>query len=252
VVLFGLHVVGCAAVTPPKPTTVVVETPSNLINLARTEGTRLYVPSASEDYPPIALVDGVQKVDAWQRGAGWELAFDGAFLRNRLFEPSRDVTVQEPLEWLGLRRDFRGGKEYSALGWVIFELPGKRTLNGVVLYSVDTPEYPAGRFGVRDILVEVWDEPTDRWVRVVPIGGSATKQNTVEGNRSAKIHVPFQPVRSDLIRIAIRWTNDAVKTRSLTVMGRLEEYVKATVRLTEIEVYGIPESGDVLAEVARL
>lgn len=244
---------GCTATIPsPSPNVAPQEPlPTNLVNLARTEGTRVYVPSASEDYPPIALVDGIHRVDAWKHGSGWELAFDGAFLRNRLFTPENDPTIQEPLEWLGLRRDFRDGKEYSAFGWILLQLPGKRTLHEVVLYSVDTPEYPATRFGVRDVLVEVWDEPTDRWVRVVPLGGSATKQNTVEGNVRAELRIRFQPVRSDLVRVAIRWTNEAKKTQSLTVMGRREEHVKATIRLTELELYGVPEPGDVTADVAR-
>lgn len=244
---------GCAATIPyPTPNITSQEhLPMNLVNLARTEGTRLYVPSASEDYPPRALVDGVRRVDVWERGSGWELVFDGAFLRNRLFKPENDPTIQEPLEWLGLRRDFRNGKEYSAFGWILLQLPGKRTLHEVVLYSVDTPEYPATRFGVRDVLVEVWDEPTDRWVRVVPLGGNATNWNSVEDNVQAELRIRFQPVRSDLVRVAIRWTNEAEKTQSFTVMGRREEYAKATIRLTEVELYGVPEPGDTLADVVR-
>ncbi|MBM3214965.1 hypothetical protein FJZ36_08630 [Candidatus Poribacteria bacterium] len=219
-------------------------------NLARLEGNRLYVPAAVEGFGPLALVDGVTAPSEWEPGSGWQVEFTGALLRNRVFDPSDHDAAEEPVEWMGLRRNFRGGKEYSCLGWVILEMSRPRVVTGIVLHSVDTAEFPASKFGVRDVLVECWDAATDRWMRAIPVGGPDSRWNTVEEATAPRIAVPFQPVRTDLVRVAIRWTNASTRTRSLTVMGRREEYASGTIRLTELEVLGPAEPDDVVAVAA--
>ena len=226
------------------------EPPPNTVNLARVRGTRLVVPAATAEFPPIALVDGITTTDRWADGAGWELHFEDALARNRTFQPDTETASKEPLEWEGLRRDFRGGKEHGALGWALFEFPGTRVVSGVTLHSVDTTEFPAYKFGVRDVLIHYWDEATQRWLPVIVAEGTRLKNSTVVENRLPKLSVPFYPVRTDLIRIAIQWTNEAEQTRSISVMGRREEYARGIIRLTEVEVYGIPEEGDRIAEGA--
>ena len=220
------------------------------VNLARLRGTRLYVPSASEEFPPMALVDGVTRVDEWLPGTGWELYFDGALVRSRYFDPDLDSASDEPIEWAGLRRNFRVGKEYAALGWAILELQSTHVIDAVIIHSVDTPALGAHQFGVRDVIVHYWDEPTQRWIAVVPTDGPRLRQHTVKGNLLPHLRVDFMPIRTDLVRVAIQWTNDTVITRSFTVMGRPEQYAQGTVRLTEIELLGVPETGDVQAESA--
>jgi hypothetical protein len=225
------------------------ETPQ--INLSRVRGTQMIVPAATADYPPLALVDGVSVMDVWEAGAGWELAFDGGFARDRYFDPATDASVDEPIEWEGLRRDFRQGKEQSAFGWVLFQLGRERVVESVTLHSVDTEEMPARDYGVRDVLVQYWDSATGRWLPVVLADGDTPTHHTVTANTLARLAIDFHPVRTDLLRIAIRWTNDAVRKRSFTVLGRREEYVEATVRLTEVEVYGDRAEDDELADTAR-
>ncbi|GIX06251.1 MAG: hypothetical protein KatS3mg115_0654 [Candidatus Poribacteria bacterium] len=251
--LVGMGALMCACAGVPSPPREPPSRPVSAeeINLARLTGTRLIVPSAVADFPPIALVDGVRRVERWERGAGWELVFDGPMLRNRYFDPTTDADAAgEPIEWLGLRRNYRQGKEFAALGWVLFAFERPRVVHGVTLYSVDTPEMPASRFGVRDVLVQYWDEPTQRWMNVVPVEGTRSRDNTATENVRAVLDVRFHPVRTDLLRIAIRWTNDTRPEQSFTVMGRREEYVRGTIRLVEVEVYGQREEGDAIASVA--
>jgi hypothetical protein len=224
--------------------------PEGAVNIARVEGTRLFVSAATPDYPPVALLDGAVSPAEWKPGAGWETTFDGPLLRNRYFSPEQEV-LDEPFEWEGLRRDFRAGKMHAALAWALFEFPKPRTISAVAVHTVNTSDLPANRFGVRDLLVEYYDQPTDRWMKVVPFDSRFGADNTVEENTRAHIAIAFHPVRTTHLRLAVRWTNDAEKTRSFTVMGRREEYARATVRIAEVEVFGTPEEGDVNASVAE-
>ena len=242
-----LGILGCAELgTRPSTPSIPLGPPPKTVNLARVRGTRLIVPSATADYPPQTLVDGITEVDSWKPGAGWQLTFDGPLLRNRYFSADTDMNVDEPIEWEGLRRDYRQGKEYSALGWILFEFQEPHVIRAVSLHSVDTEEYPADRFGVQDVFIQYWDEPTGRWLPTVPREGPRSKSNTVFNNKQAHLRVEFHPIRTGLLRIAIRWTNDTKRVRSFTVMGRREEYVKGTIRLVEVEVFGEPLEGDEL------
>lgn len=241
-------IAGCSAQNTGPLAAALSRPAAAQINLSRVRGTHMMVPAATADYPPLALVDGITTVDDWRPGAGWELSFDGAFARDRYFDPETDLSADEPVEWEGLRRDHRQGKEQSALAWIVFELARERVVESVTIHSVDTADMPAARFGVRDVLVQYWDSATGRWVSVVLEDGETPTRHTVTANVLARLDIDFHPVRTDLVRVAVRWTNDAVNTRSFTVMGRREEYVEATVRLTEIEVYGDRADDDELAD----
>ena len=244
-------VCGCASPSAAPLASLLSRPETPQINLSRVRGTQMIVPSATADYPPLTLVDGVTEVDVWEPDAGWELAFDGGFARDRYFDPATDASVDEPVEWEGLRRDFRQGKEQSALAWILFQFARERVVESVTLHSVDTDEYPARDYGVRDVLVQYWDSATQRWMSVVLADGGTPTHHTVTANPLGRLDIDFHPVRSDLVRVAVRWTNDAVKKRSFTVMGRREEYVAATVRLVEVEVYGDRADDDELAETVR-
>jgi len=242
---------GCSTPAAPALAKALTRPERPQINLSRVKGTQMIVPTATADYPPLTLVDGVTEVDVWAPGAGWELLYDGAFVRDGYFDAETDLTAVEPTEWEGLRRDYRQGKEQSALAWVLFQLARERVVESVTLYSVDTAEFPAAAHSVRDVLIQYWDSATARWVPVVLETGDTPTRHTVTANTSAKLDVDFHSVRTDLIRVAVRWTNDTVRKRSFTVLGVREVYVEGAVRLTEVEVYGEREDDDVLADTVR-
>ncbi|MEO2004929.1 MAG: hypothetical protein ABGY41_12610, partial [Candidatus Poribacteria bacterium] len=131
-------------------------------------------------------MDGLTTVDEWRPGAGWELSFDGAFARDRYFDPDTDLTSSEPIEWEGLRREHRQGKEHAALAWILLELTRQRVVESVTVHSVDTVELPAARYGVRDVLVQYWDSATGRWLPVVLEDGETPTRHTVTANVLAR------------------------------------------------------------------
>jgi ketosteroid isomerase-like protein len=242
---------GCSTVAAPALAKALTRPQRPQINLSRVKGTKMIVPTATADYPPRALVDGITQVDVWEPGAGWQLLYDGAFVRDRYFDVETDLSAQEPIEWEGLRRDYRQGKEQSALAWVLFELARVRVVESVTVHSVDTAEFPAAAHAVRDVLVQYWDAATGRWMAVVMESGETPTRHTVTANTAARLDIDFHSVRTDLVRVAVRWTNDAVKKRSFTVLGVREEYIEGGVRLTEVEVYGDREDGDELAHTVQ-
>jgi ketosteroid isomerase-like protein len=248
--LLGANV-GCSTQAAPALAKALIRPKREQINLSRVDGTRMIVPTATADYPPRALVDGITEVDVWAPGSGWELLYDGAFVRDRYFDPETDLDAQEPVEWEGLRRTYRQGKEQSALAWVLFQLARERVVESVSVHSVDTAEFPAAQHAVRDVLVQTWDAATGRWMSVVLERGDTPTRHTATTNTSARLDMDFHPVRTDLVRVAVRWTNDTVTKRSFTVLGVREVYVEGGVRLTEVEVYGDREDDDVLADTMQ-
>ncbi len=212
--------------------TALFQPPPQLVNLTLLPGTTVAVSSWEEGFDPAALTDGVVSAEEWSPAAGWEWVFDGALERRRLFNVEIDANAAaEPFEWRGLRRNYRLGKEYAAFGWVMIRFDQPRKAARVVLHSVDTERYPATRFGVRDVLVQYWDDAQSVWVNA----------GETRGNRLPRLAVSFDPVETQYLRAAVLWVNGSQKQDVFRAYGRHEFYVKGTIRLHEVEAYGIAE-----------
>ncbi|MDE0020791.1 MAG: hypothetical protein OXT69_05375 [Candidatus Poribacteria bacterium] len=212
--------------------TALFQPAPRLVNLARLPGTTVDVSSWEEGFDPTVLTDGVVSAEEWSPAVGWESTFDGALERRRLFNVEVDAAAAgEPFEWKGLRRNYRLGKEYAAFGWVLIRFDKPRKAARVVLHSVNTERYPATRFGIRDVLVQYWDDAQRLWVNA----GEA------RGNQLPRLAVSFDPVETQYLRAAALWVNGSQKQDAFRAYGRYEFYVTGTIRLHEVEAYGIAE-----------
>lgn len=245
------------------------EIDKTLVNYALAKnGTKIYVSEEdNSNHPASTLNNGITSSKNWRKGEGWEDYFDGRFsygqyadygdewqyaqreaerraisqgrrLRNVRVNPN-DFT-EDDYRWRGLRSSFAN----YAMGWVVVELPEPKRINRVNVYTVDSSALPAEKYGVRDVAVHYWSMRAKSWQNVDRYDKKiGQKDNSISDNIAQKIVFRFQPVKTDQVRVIIRWTNDAEKEKLAYYRNR--DHVTGTVRLTEIEIYGTEKKPEI-------
>jgi hypothetical protein len=222
-----------------------------LVNLAlASNGAQITVSQDNPQHPASTLNNGITSSESWSQGEGWESQYQGRFARGRYlpygvedpelaeergFDTSYDAGDES---WRGLRLQTRGGRSTStALGWVIIDFSEKKLVNRAVIYTIDSEEYPADKFGVRDVSLQYWNDTVNTWASVERLGrGKGQTSNAVHGNKSGVINLRFSPVKTARMRLVVRWTNDSEERRLGNYM-----HTRGTVRLLEVEIYGYEE-----------
>jgi hypothetical protein len=232
-----------------------------LVNLASaSSGARVVVSQENPDHAGSTLINGITTSDDWDQGEGWELKYQGRFARGGYLgygvEDPMLATERGPDEsfdpgnpaWRGLRIQTRwGGSVNSALGWAIVELPEEKTVNRAIIYTIDSANYPAQKFGVRDLMLQYWSDSANSWATVNRLGkGKGQAGNTIQDNKRGVMTLRFQPVRTSRMRFVVRWTNDAKSYKR-----GYYTYASGTIRLVEVEIYGY-EKEEVDEEEAAL
>ena len=219
-----------------------------LINLAlASSGARVNVSKDNSSHPGATLINGVTSSENWDQGEGWETSYEGRFARGGYLaygveDPylAEERGLNESFDtgdsaWRGLRQQTsRGGSVNSALGWAIIEFPEIKTINRAMIYTVDSEKYPAGKFGVSDLVLQYWSDIVSSWVGVERLGkGIGQAGNAISDNKSGIVTLRFQPVDTSKVRLVIRWTNDSKRYNR-----GYYTYASGTTRLVEIEIYG--------------
>ena len=219
-----------------------------LVNLAlASNGAQITVSEDNSEHPASTLSNGITSSENWNQGEGWESEYEGRFSRGRYLgygdedpylaeERGFDESIDTGDEsWRGLRMQSRGGRDTSsALGWAIIQFPEKKMVNRAVIYTIDSAEYPAEKFGVSDVALQFWNERVKTWATVERLGkGMGQTTNAIHGNESGVITFRFDPVEASRMRLVVRWTNDSRERRRGRYM-----HTKGTIRLVEIEIYG--------------
>lgn len=218
-----------------------------LINLALpSNGTIVSVSEDNPDHPASTLTNGITTSDGWNQGEGWESTYEGRFSRGRyLGYGVEDPDLAEErgadsvfdagdIAWRGLRVQSRRGSINTALGWVIIDFSEKKIVNRMIIYTIDSNEYPAAQFGVRDLTLQYWNDIVNSWAAVDRVGkGKGQISNAIRNNESGVVKFRFQPVETLRMRLIVRWTNDSRKYQRGNYM-----HTNGTVRLIEVEIYG--------------
>lgn len=227
------------------------------VNIAlESNGGKVYVSEENPDHPAATLINGVTSSEAWNQGEGWETKYEGRFARGGYLtygeeDPrlAEDRGLNENFDpgdpnWRGIRMETGyGGSVNAALGWAIIEFPAEKMVNRATVYTIDSQEFPAEKFGVSDLLVQYWSEKVNSWLTAERLGKNKDQQgNTIQNNKSGVINLRFQPVETKKLRFVVRWTNDSNRyTRGYYT------YSSGTVRIVEIEVYGYQKE-DIIEE----
>lgn len=175
--------------------------------------------SDQPEHPAAALIDGVTSSAGWNDGAGWEA----------------------PLIVAGTRRRGAGRSEQER-HWVVIDLAQPTTVNNVKIHTIDSEEFPAMTFGVSSLVVqcEVISILKEKlWIDAETFGrGLGEDGSVIKDNVSGVINVRFEPVSTQRVRVLLYRTNDLARseTDSKSLTG--------TIRITEIEVYGMSRQKD--------
>ncbi len=242
----------------------------NLVNFALPEsGAVLSVSQDNPKHPGSTLNNGIRSSEDWGKGEGWELHFKGRYAygqyfgygrttwawdeedRQRQWERMRGDTSteedeidprdyeEEDYKWRGLRGGsyYYGRRIQSAMGWVIIEFPKENLIKRVEVYTIDSEQLPASKYGVNHLLLQYWAPQAKGWQNINRYGKSkGQKFAGVRDIKRGKVSFLFKPVKTEKIRLAVLWTNDSRKYQ--IARGRGNRGVDGTVRLVEVEVYG--------------
>ncbi|MCZ6676079.1 MAG: hypothetical protein O7E52_02390 [Candidatus Poribacteria bacterium] len=245
------------------------EIDEQLVNYALPEnGTAVFASEDNPDHPISTLADGITGLGDWDAGEGWEAYFDGPYEYGRYtgygenawfadrqllqqnlgaMRRGQRVNLQERVDPRDFEdEDFKarglsrlgafGATIPSAMGWIVFELPEEKLITRAIIHTVDSEKYPASQYGVSDLVVQYWAPQAKGWNNVDRLNKKVGDQHdSIRNNKAERIVVRFRPVRTSKIRIVIRLTNDTETYRKT----RYYRYMRGTIRLTEIEIYGL-------------
>ncbi len=178
------------------------------------------------------LNNGITSSELWDQGEGWQCHFSGTLLNSA-------------------RSTFRTDEsrvKNTAMGWVIVEFPKVVTINRVVVYTVDSPRYPAHKYGVRDLGIYFQEDDDSPWFLVEPRARNiGVKSGRLYGNQSGVIDCRINARQAKRIRILVEETNDSKQlspwrsylySDNYVWFAALARQLEGTVRLVEIEAYG--------------
>ena len=254
------------------------EIDKQLVNYALPEnGGVIYVSQDNPDHPASTLTNGIVSSENWNKGEGWESPFDGEYEYGGYME----VGEREQLATFGIgggatrpgqnrnQRDYGSVDFYgsgidstgsSAVGWAVIRFAEEELVTRVIVHSVDSDKYPANQYGVSDFAVQYWTPHANGWKHVDRIGKKIGEQhNSIRNNKQGRVVVRFKPVRTSRIRLLIRLTNDTEtydKRRSFGFVRGIYSRIslrsmRGTIRLTEIEIYGLERKDEAPSTVSR-
>ena len=191
---------------------LLVSPQRELINYALSSmGATAESPDNNPDHLPSEVIDGDTSSLDWDNGGGWE----GSLSHLRMAET--------------LKRSY-----------VRVNLPGRKQIKRIVVYTIDSPKYPADKFGLRAYRLEYWHGTG--WEKIDRLNDSRDKQYTIRNNKVGKIvhDIPGELV-TDKVRLVPTSSNDTKREYSLTGFGGKAVYdVSGAARVMELEVWGYP------------
>ncbi len=205
---FITFISGCAEMSP-QTKELLISPERELINYALSSyGATAESPDNNPDHPPSEVIDGDTSSLDWDNGGGWEGSLSH------------------------LRSD-----EFLRRSYIQINLPGKKQVKKIVLYTLDSPKYPAKDYGLRTYILEYWHGTG--WRQIEIFGGDKDKRFTVKDNKSGKIvHIIKGDLITEKIRLVPYSSNDSQKEYDLTAFGGKPIYeVSGSSKVIEIEVW---------------
>jgi len=209
-IIFTFFLIGCSGM-PSQTKELLLSPEIEYVNYAlSSKGATAESPDNSPDHPPLEVIDGDTSSLDWDNGGGWEGSL--SYLRSN-----------EPLK----------------RSYIQINLPEKRQIKRIVVYTIDSPKYPASEYGLRSYNLEYWHGTGWRMINVV---GQRDKRFTVKDNVSGKIvHEIDGEIVTDKIRLVPLLSNDTKKEYDLTAFGGQSIYnITGSAKVIEIEVWCYP------------
>jgi len=164
-------------------------------------------------HPIEALINGNRSSHDWKNGEGWECSYN-----------SRITTDSSRARY---------GSESASIADIILEFPQETLINRIVIYTIDSKEFPAINFGVSDLGIR-YPVGLNAWAPVELIGLTTKYPARIQDSKKGVINFRFKPIKTKSIKIFICDTNDSVDTSR----DRYTRIKNGNIRLIEIEAYG--------------
>ena len=209
-IIFILILFGCSG-TPMQTKEMLLSPKIDFVNCAlSSKGATAESPDNNPDHPPSAVIDGDTSSLSWDNGGGWEGSL--SYLRSKV----------------PLKRSY-----------IQINLPDKRQVKKIVVYTIDSAKYPASEYGLRSYNLEYW--LSNGW-KMLDIAGKRDKRFTVKNNVSGEItHNIKGEVITDKIRLIPLLSSDTKKDYDLTAFGGRPIYnISGSAKVMEIQVWCYP------------
>jgi len=210
-IIVSLAVIGCAGV-PPQTKQVLLSPQVEYINFAlSSNGATAESPDNNPDHPPSEVIDGNTSSLDWDNGGGWEGNL--SYLRSN-----------EPLK----------------RSYIQINLPGKKQIKKIAVFTIDSPKYPASKYGVRSYSLEYWHGTG--WKMIDVVTDKRGKRSTVKDNVLGGLeHKIDGDLVTDKVRLVPLLSNDTEKEYDLTAFGGQPIYnITGSAKIMEIQVWCYP------------
>ena len=205
-VLF-ITTIGCQTQTLQSP---LFEPPPALNNFALLD--KGAAAEASQHLPnhlPEEVIDGDTSSETWDEGSGWGCTLEHLRTSDLNRRPYIRIDLRDPVD---IRR--------------------------VIMYTIDSEQYPAAKYGLKDYRIEYWHGTG--W-GLIPTGDTKDRQYTARDNTKGKrVHNIRGKLFAKHIRLVPVSTNDTERIYQYMSREKPVYEVKGLARVMELEVWGYP------------
>jgi ketosteroid isomerase-like protein len=181
-----------------------------LINFAlMSKGATAEASQGAPNHLPEEVIDGDTSSETWDEGSGWGCSLEHLRTSDLNKRSYVQVNLAEPVD-----------------------------IRQIVMYTIDSKQYPATQYGLKDYRIEYWHGTG--WAKI-PTGDTVDKQYTARNNTKGKrVHDIHGRVIAQHIRLVPVSSNDTVRNYQY-MGGRRPVYeVEGMARVMELEVWGYP------------
>ncbi len=205
-VLF-ITIIGCQTQTLQSP---LFEPPPELNNFALLD--KGAAAEASQHLPnhlPEEVIDGDTSSETWDEGSGWGCTLEHLRTSDLNRRPYIRIDLRDPVD---IRR--------------------------VVMYTINSKQYPAAKYGLKDYRIEYWHGTG--W-GLIPTGDTKDRQYTARDNTKGKrVHNIRGKLFAKHLRLVPVSTNDTERIYQYMSREKPVYEVKGLARVMELEVWGYP------------
>ena len=199
--------IGCQTQTLQSP---IFEPPPELINFALlNKGAAAEASQYLPNHLPEEVIDGDISSETWDEGSGWGCTLEHLRTSDLNRRPYVRINLPEPVD-----------------------------IRQIVMYTIDSEQYPAAKYGLKDYRIEYWHGTG--W-GLIPTGDTKDRQYTARDNTKGKrVHDIRGKVFAQHIRLVPVSTNDTERVYQYMSREKPVYEVKGLGRVMELEVWGYP------------
>jgi hypothetical protein len=200
-------VIGCQTQTLQS---LIFEPPPELNNFALlSKGAAAEASQHLPNHLPEEVIDGDISSETWDEGSGWGCTLEHLRTSDLNRRPYVQINLPEPVD---IRR--------------------------IVMYTINSEQYPATKYGLKDYRIEYWHGTG--W-GLIPTGDTKDRQYTARDNTKGKrVHDIRGKLFAQQIRLVPVSTNDTERIYQYMSREKPVYEVEGFARVMELEVWGYP------------